>query len=77
MADAARLYLDNQKNSQCRSIMHHTARPGSFFPIKAFENRVHYFYTRAPLDDALPISFAAPLAPTSRRLISPWPSAKL
>jgi integrase len=59
-ADAARLYLDNQKNGQRGSTMHHTARPGSFCPVKALANRVHYLYTLAPLNDALPISLAAP-----------------
>jgi integrase len=59
-ADAVRLYLDNQKNGQRGSTMHHTARPGAFCPVKALANRVHYLYTLVPLDDALPISLAAP-----------------
>jgi hypothetical protein len=59
-ADAVRLYLDNQKNGQRGSTMHHTARPGSFCLVKALANRVHYLYTLAPHDDALPISLAAP-----------------
>jgi hypothetical protein len=58
-ADAVRLYLDNQKNGQRGSTMHHTARPGSFCPVKALANRVPYLYTLAPHDDALPISLAA------------------
>jgi hypothetical protein len=41
-ADAAQLYIDNQKNGQRGSTLYHAARPGSFCPIKALENRVHY-----------------------------------
>jgi hypothetical protein len=59
-ADAVRLYLDNQKNGQRGATMHHTARPGTFCPVKSLANRVHYLYNLAPLDASIPISFAAP-----------------
>ncbi len=59
-ADAVRLYLDNQKNGQRGSTMHHTALDGPFCPVKALANRVHYLYTLVPLDDSVPISLAAP-----------------
>jgi integrase len=59
-ADAVRLYLDNQKNGQRGSTMHHTARTGTFCPVKALANRVHYLYHIDPTDASIPISFAAP-----------------
>jgi hypothetical protein len=59
-ADAVRLYLDNQKNGQRGSTMHHTALNGSFCPVKALANRTYYLYSLAPLDDSVPISLAAP-----------------
>jgi integrase len=59
-ADAVRLYIDNQKNGQRGSTMHHTARAGPFCPVKALARRVHCLYSMAPLDASLPLSFVAP-----------------
>ena len=59
-ADAVRLYIDNQKNGQRGSTMHHTARAGPFCPVKALARRVHHLYSLAPADASLPISFVAP-----------------
>jgi hypothetical protein len=57
-ADAARLYLDNQKNGQRGSTMHHTAvADSSFCPIKALARRVHYLYSLDPTASHLPMSF--------------------
>lgn len=56
-ADSARLYIDNQKNGQRGSTMHHTATADSFCPVKALANRVHTLYSVAPADASLPISF--------------------
>jgi integrase len=59
-ADAVRLYIDNQKNGQRGSTMHHTARTGTFCPVKALANRVHHLYSLAPAEPAVPISFVTP-----------------
>jgi hypothetical protein len=57
-ADAARLYLDNQKNGQRGSTMHHTAVADSTFcPIKALARRVHHLYESDPTAPHLPLSF--------------------
>jgi hypothetical protein len=55
-ADAAQLYLDNQKNGQRGATMHHTARPSSFCPVKALANWIHHLYQIAPASRELPIS---------------------
>jgi hypothetical protein len=55
-ADAARLYIDNQKNGQRGSTMHHTAHAGEFCPIKALARRVHHLYTLDPTAPKLPLS---------------------
>jgi hypothetical protein len=54
--DAARLYLDNQKNGQRGATVHHTARPSNFCPVKALANQVHHLYQLAPANPELPIS---------------------
>jgi hypothetical protein len=59
-SDAVRLYIDNQKNGQRGSTMHHTARAGPFCPVKALANRAHHLYCLAPADASIPISFVAP-----------------
>ena len=56
-ADSARLYLDNQKNGQRGSTMHHMATTDTFCPVKALANRVHALHTIAPLDASLPLSY--------------------
>jgi integrase len=60
LADAARLYIDNQKNGQRGSTMYHTAHEGPFCPIKALARRVHHLYQLSPLNASLPLSFVAP-----------------
>jgi integrase len=59
-ADAVRLYIDNQKNGQRGSTMHHTARTGPFCPVKALATRVSHLYHMAPADASLPLSMVAP-----------------
>jgi hypothetical protein len=49
LADAARLYLDNQKNDQHGATMHHTACPSNFCPVKVLAKL-------APANPDLPIS---------------------
>jgi hypothetical protein len=60
-ADAVRLYIDNQKNGDRGSTMHHTSRPGTFCPVKTLANRVAHLYAMAPADASMPISFVAPM----------------
>jgi integrase len=55
-ADSVRLYIDNQKNGQRGSTMHHTATLDMFCPVKALANRVHTLHAVAPQDARLPIS---------------------
>jgi hypothetical protein len=50
------LYIDNQKNGQRGSTMHHTATADTFCPVKALANRVNTFYQVSPLNNSLPIS---------------------
>jgi integrase len=59
-ADAVRLYIDNQKNGQRGSTMHHTARAGPFCPVKALASRTYHLYQLSAADASLPISFVAP-----------------
>jgi hypothetical protein len=56
-ADAAWLYLDNQKNGMRGSTMHHTAIDNPFCPIKALARCVHHLYTLDPAAANIPISF--------------------
>jgi integrase len=56
-ADSVRLYIDNQKNGERGSTMHHTATGDPFCPVQALANRVHALYSVAPLNDGLSISF--------------------
>jgi integrase len=63
-ADSVRLYIDNQKNGQRGSTMHHTATPDSFCPVKALANRCHALHQIAPHDASLPIS----LVPNARHI---------
>ena len=56
-ANSVRLYIDNQKNGQRGSTMHHTATPDNFCPVKALANRIHTLHAIAPLDASLPISY--------------------
>jgi integrase len=56
-ADSIRLYIDNQKNGQRGSTMHHTATADGFCPVKALANRVHALHDVAPQDARLPISY--------------------
>jgi hypothetical protein len=55
-AGSVRLYIDNQKNGQRGSTMHHTATLDAFCPVKALANRVHTLHAVAPQDARLPIS---------------------
>jgi hypothetical protein len=59
-ADAVRLYIDNQKNGQRGSTMHHTSRTGPFCPVKTLATRVHHLQRMAPTDASLPLSMVAP-----------------
>jgi hypothetical protein len=74
-ADSVRLYIDNQKNGQRGSTMHHTATIDSFCPVKALANRVHSLHNITPHDASLPISYV-PDAATSLLPTSPEPSAR-
>jgi hypothetical protein len=56
-ANSVRLYIDNQKNGQRGSTMHHTTTVNHFCPVKALANRGHSLYRIAPQDASLPISY--------------------
>jgi hypothetical protein len=75
-ADAVRLYIDNQKNGQRGSTMHHTARAGPFCPVKALANRVTHLYSIAWAMVPLPLSAMSTLALMSPRLKLPLLSGK-
>jgi hypothetical protein len=65
-ADSVRLYIDNQKNGQRGSTMHHTATSDDFCPVRALANRVQTLYHVDPQDQSLPIS----LVPNANHITS-------
>jgi integrase len=69
-ADAVRLFIDNQKNGQRGSTMHHTSLPGAFCPVKALANRVYHLHRLAPANAELPLSFVSPSAHISSSAIT-------
>jgi hypothetical protein len=56
-ADSAWLYLDNQKNGQHGSTMHHMATTDTFCPVNALATQVNALQTIVPLDASLPLSY--------------------
>lgn len=58
-ADGVTLYLDNQKNGQRGSTVHHTSADGQFCPVKALARRVHAIRS-SNMPPSTPLSYLGP-----------------
>jgi hypothetical protein len=59
LANSVTLYLDNQKNEQCGMLIHHTACPSWFCPVKALACWIARILTQE-FNAATPLSQVSP-----------------